>query len=304
MFLNATIRMSAIRILEACILIASVACWHQQGGRHPVDVGPDDAAADCLRAIVVRDCPNLQDPRIDDWTRVCILRRWAYRNIDWSSPSCLLDAGTRSDSLTLDAAEFFAAFFRNEGGVYCGGTARAFMKLCQLFGFDACTLDSGHQEAGSHVVTLVSIHHAGRMIWCIQDATFNLAYVDENNAPLGYFELLLRLRQRRHDAIGIEGAEAEVAYRDYLFTSNEDALLCYRDRGSVDRLPNGLLRKEVEFTLEQFWDEYGEKIGRFLARNDYPAECVYLFLYPISIQGCSEATHLLAHARSCLAAPL
>jgi hypothetical protein len=199
------------------------------------------------------------------------------------------------------APELFAAFDRDEGGVWCGGNASTLVKLYRALGYEAFAIDSGVPGVMTHVMTIVRIEHDGRRLWSVQDSLFDVTYTDEEGAPLDYFNLLARLRERDHGSIEtvrgdapptrlILGATEDLKEHEWALADGGDPLVTK---------PGGARVFGWDLTLERFEARFGPSIRTHLRSVGEPPELVYLFRYPIGMWGGPEvkAAALLNRAR-------
>ena len=239
-----------------------------------------------LKQLIARDSPQLATAGPDDSARLTLLRQWAYENTDWSTPGANLDDDRANGFYEMDAPELFSAFRNDKGGVLCGGTAYAFMRLCRLYGYDALTLDFGAPSVWTHVVTLVRLSQGGRDVWSVQDPTYDVTYVHRDGTPFDYLDLLRALRDRQDDQVLVEKGEGRS--RDYIVAPGdaESMLPTLRSDGSfVGRLPDGALKYRRRYSFDSMRETVGPSVARFLTREGHPGKTIYLFLYPIRISG-------------------
>jgi hypothetical protein len=243
-----------------------------------------DLATRLLHGMVARDAPELLEAA-DDWTRVNVLRAWASRNIDWCSTSLLLDHDLEFQLYTRSAPELFTAFFEDRGGVWCGGTAYALMRLYQSFGYEAWTLDVGSPDVMTHVVTLVTIMHEGAPKRVVQDATFNISYSNDHGDPLDYLEIVALLNRGEDALVHPRGGGG--AQRDFLLDPHDLATLSTLshlvDTERAPELSRGEISKYMADTRWAVFErKYASQLQTLLAPDARPARMVYLLLYPLS----------------------
>jgi hypothetical protein len=246
-------------------------------------VRPDLKVSEQLfRHLIVREM-SLESPGLTEWDTVNRIRDWAYANSDFASESALLDQDPRFRFHDRSALEIFMAFFQDRGGVWCGGAAFALMRLYTLFGFPASVLTYGHGDAMTHVVTLVRITVNGRPMTVVQDPTFNLSYVTDEDAPLDYFDLLAALGRHGHRQIRfLRGTHKN---RDVLVHPQDDESSYAHVVGSADRpervLENGLRKYRSRVLLARFERAFRVKIRAFLRNQGYPGHPLYLHRFPV-----------------------
>lgn len=242
-----------------------------------------------LKGLIEKDLPKIAMAGLDGVARVGLLRQWAYENTDWSTPGANLDDDPTTGFYEVDAPELFRAFRNDRGGVNCGGTAYAFMRLCQMYDYFALTVDMGIPGRATHVVTLVRLADRGRDVWSVQDATFDVSYVHRDGAAFDYLDLLRALRDRQSDRIHVEkgdGRSREVIVAPDDAGGMSDAL---RERMHlVGSRPEGALKYRRGYSLAEFNEARRSSVAESLRRDGLPGDPTYLFLYPIWISGGRE----------------
>jgi len=250
----------------------------------PVDV--EGVSRLFLRRLIAKDQPLLATTTLDEWTRLTLLRRWAYENTDWSTAGANLDDDRANGFYEMGAPEVFSAFRNDRGGVLCGGTSYAFMRLCRLYGYDALTLDFGAPDVSTHVVTLVRLSQGGHDVWSVQDPTYDVTYVHRGGAPFDYLALLRALRDHQDGEVFVENGQGRS--REYIVAPGDVESTLPVDESFetlVSRLPDGALKYRRRYSIDEFNDIDGTRTAAFLRRQGYPAKALYLFLYPIRVSG-------------------
>lgn len=240
------------------------------------------ASTEKLREQINNDLPALNE-HISDFEKVNLLREWAYSNITASSSSALL---AREKNYLFNYSQvhsLFSAFSEGKGGAWCYGAAIALMRVYNAYGFNASILDYGKIGIMTHVVTLVKINHDNGQRTVIQDATFNLTYVDPVGAPYDYHEFVQVLKERRSDKVRILQGHSRSGYfllhpgdvkKDYSHIIAEDAK-------PILTMENGIQKYRSELSLQKFNNKFGPKINKFLIKKGYPGDPLYFFLFPI-----------------------
>jgi hypothetical protein len=242
-----------------------------------------------LKERILLDVPRIAQAALDEATRLDLLRQWAHENTDWSTPGANLDDDRANRFYEMDAPELFEAFRSDRGGVLCGGTAYAFMRLCRLYGYDALTLDFGLKGVSTHVVTLVRLRRGGRDAWSVQDPTYDATYVHRDGTPFDYLDLLRALREGRHDQVLVERGPGRT--RDFIVDPRDaesmlEGLVADESLGPlVGRLPGGALKYRRRYSIDRWNDIAGSSAAASLKRDGHPEVALYLFLYPIRISG-------------------
>jgi hypothetical protein len=189
----------------------------------------------------------------------------------------------------MDAPELFSAFRNDRGGVLCGGTAYAFMRLCRHYGYDALTLDFGAPGVATHVVTLARLSQGGHDVWSLQDPTYDVTYVHRDGSPFDYLDLLRALRDRKGGEVLVEKGLGRS--REFIVAPGDAASLLTKlsTDSSIEllegRMPDGGLKYRRRYSIDGFNEIDGSSIAAFLTREGHPAEAIYLLLHPIRISG-------------------
>ena len=270
----------------------------------PEDNSPQAVLTRSLKQSVAKTYPQINDPNLSDWAKVNLLRRWAYQNSDVAmNNSCLID---NPDLRPQNAAEIFSKFQQDKGGVYCGGASVFLTKLYQLYGFDAYALNMGKpslSQSLTHVLVLVKIRHNGQEILVVQDALFNNTYTHLDRTPLDYFELIKLLKNRQESQVKV--VQDQDGDRDTLLCANQvppqiwevstKQLDCEQIAGTqAYKCRHGL-------TLDLFsrYSPTQKEIRRFFTAEGYPPNLLFLFLYPLGIEGASnDAAAILKQAQA------
>jgi hypothetical protein len=271
------------------VLAVAVAANGRRSVELPRSVNSATESALLLKELIAKDLPRLATTAVGSSARLTLLRRWAYENTDWSTPGANLDEDRANRFYEMDAPELFSAFRHDRGGVLCGGTAYAFMRLCRLYGYDALTVDFGAPSAGTHVVTLARLSRGGHDVWSVQDPTYDVTYVHRDGQPFDYLDLLRALCDRQGGQIVVENGKGRS--REFIVAPDdaESTLPVLNAHKSFDLfvgpLPDGALKYRRRYSIDGFNEIDGSSTAAFLQREGHPAEAIYLFLYPLRISG-------------------
>ena len=235
-----------------------------------------------LKERIDKDLPALNE-HISDFEKVNLLREWAYANIDISSTKALLAQDNNYLFNSNNGYLLFSAFSEDRGGVWCYGAAIALMRLYIAYGFNASILDYGKLGVMTHVVTLVKINHDRRQRMVIQDATFNLTYVDPDGVPYDYHEFVKVLKKRQRDKIRVLQSHSKSG--DFLLHPG-DVIRDYNHIIAEDAKPilvmdNGIQKYRSELSLQSFNNKFGPRINKFLIKKGYSGDPIYLFLFSV-----------------------
>ncbi|MGI0489072.1 hypothetical protein ACN4EK_26985 [Pantanalinema rosaneae CENA516] len=277
--------------------------------------GQTDPEKDPLKAEIERAYPQMANLKISDWDKVNLLRRWAYRTINVSSSSCLLENRLQSNFYKTTATELYNLFNQESNGVWCAGSAFFLVRLYNHYGYEAYVLSVGQQKDGStelltHSVTLVKIQHQGQSLYSIQDAYANATFTTTSGSPLDWFNLLTVLNQKADQQIQV--VQDDDGMRDVIFCSGENYPPPSFYGTPTDKVPcekraNGNVHCQYRLTLEDLTDRHplSAPTQQFLAKAGYKPNLLYMFLFPYGLNdGNSENQALLDQAKSMVRKPI
>ena len=257
-----------------------------------------------LKQIIIQQHPELEAADITDYEKVGILRDWAAKVVDSSSISLQLNLRDQSFS-SWSAYDIYSAFVGDQGGVVCGGTARFLMKVYQVFGFEAGTLNFGIVNLHTHMVSLVQIEHGGQELWSVQDAWNNLTYEGLNVEPMDYYKMLRLLKQQKDDEIVIVEPKTPLV-RDWLYYDGDPFWPTLKEGtyvGPVQQVgqeTSNIIKYRYVFPLVPLSDEGKE----FFTKKGLPPKAIYLYMFPKGIGYCPGAEELLEEASQITGWPL
>lgn len=268
-----------------------------------------------LMDAIYDEYPELAHDVHSDFEVVTLLRQWAWshaKSVCTADASNLLDQNPNRDWLELDATGMFDLFSQDRGGVLCSGTAQALMRLYETFGYNAWIVDSGRGEM-THQVTVVEIETESGRCRCVQDAYFNVTYIDATtNEPLDYFEMLERLAAARHDSIRIAESEfRQIPTWPATIISKADlngfqpawfaraSFTALESHYSTQWLQDGSLKLTSPRTYDKFVNAHCRAEDgspqwylKWVSDLGHPVEMVYLFLYPFHVYGPGHTSFL------------
>ena len=241
-----------------------------------------------LREVIAREYPQIRNEKINDWGKIKLLRQWTHEHVWLGTESTQLGLGSSwREFYSKDAPALFSMFFQYRGATMCKGYAYALMKLYQMYGFESYIFGFGNRQVMTHAVTLVRIKHKERIILAIQDATFDITYIDSNGIPFDFFDLLKTLKSHNHHMVMIEHGNAGAPY--FIFDLKDKieefyGLVIKPDDKPISELPNGRLIYKSKETIDTFNDRYGPSVGEMLEKEGHPSDMIYLFLYLLYMQ--------------------
>ncbi|MCE9590352.1 MAG: hypothetical protein K8S99_07495 [Planctomycetes bacterium] len=258
----------------------------------------DDTATSLLKAWIAEECPTLNDARTTDWERVSLLRDWAHRHLDWASPSALLESDANFNIQNRSAADLFAIYQTDRGGVWCGGAAVTLRKLYEAYGLEAVTLDCGFPDSQTtHVMTIVKVNHKGKALLVLEDPTFNYTYIDGKGEPADVVDLMESIKKKEDGRYFVR--MGPIANLDFLVDPKDVEKL--RNRTAwINRitekttLPDGRWKFRVRMTVEEYMVG---PVAEAFRSHGYPLQLRYLLLHPLWIAGSADSDfdRLAAH---------
>ena len=188
---------------------------------------------DLKRKILVEN-PGLDKLVEDDKLNAAkVLLNWVANNLVYAN-----DSESMHDTMLLSASEIYYQLFNTKsGGVYCGGSADFYTKVCHLFNIDAFNVDMGVLNTRlTHVTTILPIFQNGKYDYYLFDPTFNLTFTDKEKHQLVPINAFLNnptnMKKYVHTQVG------DISHRRYLVTKtiddasfiSEHALSLYTDQ--------------------------------------------------------------------------
>ena len=259
----------------------------------PISLGMTKPNYPNLKEIINKEYPDIDNPNIDNWTKVRILRNWANSKINYAfNKELTLDTWEKNHYYQKNATEIFYLFSKEQGGVMCGGTAYALQQLYELYGFEAYTVNMGKIGNFTHVVTLVKISYNNQSPLSIQDAYSDISYTKNDDQPIDYFELLALLKNHQDQLIKIESGPNQG--RTFFWGKNQNIPnktillegLMYCNNINFNQ-PIIISESYIEFQGKLTYQSIDicnryQYVG-FLNEDGYPTSQIYLFMYPFSI---------------------
>jgi hypothetical protein len=255
-----------------------------------------------LKFEIAFEYPQILSSNTNDEKRVIILRQWAYEHIDWSSRSDLIDQNKSFGFYSKKIQDIYKAYSNDKGGVWCGGAAYSLMQLYKLYGYKSYTVDIGKVDVMTHVINLVEVKLNGKEVYMIQDPTFNVTYTDLNDTPIDYFDFLRLLKENKDDKIKIESGTSN--FPDFIFNPKDNikdySQFIMENDKPIKNIDSERIKYKSKLTLDSFTKKFGDSIFKYLKQEDHPEKIIYLYLYPLSITGESDANSLIYQAKTIL----
>jgi hypothetical protein len=237
---------------------------------------------DLLRRLITCERPELLTPGLSAWDTVNILREWTAEVIDEGHGATTT---SHREQQRLGVARLVNAFYLDEIGVLCAGSAVTLRDICHLFGYESFALNMAIANRFSHVVTVVRIDHWNRSILCIQDPYLDVTYVDADGNPYDLLDLVQTLTQRRHEDIHIRSGNA--GPRDHLCVATDEYRARCETRGIelfpvASRPGRGWAKIRRKHTFADM-EKWAARKMHLMKAKGVPEDLKYLFLFPVSI---------------------
>ncbi len=262
----------------------------------------DPRATDAETAAVLRQViPGLDNPGLDAFARVCLIRKWLSGFVPGADASSAQDLTNRFGVThhTATLSQLLAWSERREMGMQCGGMAELSRKVFQLLGYESVAINFGDTGSGvSHVTTLVKIPTRHGPEWTIQDTTYNFTLLDGDGLPLGFERLLEKLEAR-------QGAKVQFdhpvdSFQLALYPTGTDP----RTISSLAVFSPRLLQSLDGYAAYAMRVSYADIVGRSptfqaLLRGVFgTADPLLLFLLPLSSSGEVSSIELMHRAKT------
>jgi hypothetical protein len=144
-----------------------------------------------VKSRIENEYPEIKDPNISDIKKLHLLREWTSAHVVWGSDSTNMNYELSRKNLY----KIFETFDKSEGSVNCGLVSYILMKIYEEYGFEAYTYHSGSLDAFNHAVTFVKVNHNNKEILMIEDASFDLTFMDKNGNPYDFFDFIKTIKK-------------------------------------------------------------------------------------------------------------
>ena len=129
---------------------------------------------------------------ISDLEKTSILRRWVSKNTQWDGLNNVIPT-----EFDLDENARMYKLLKKQPKLLCQPIARILTQLYDLYEIKSYRYHFGLLEQWNHVFNLVQIKWKNKTILAIQDASFNIEYLNENGDPYDFFEFLQLLKNKK-----------------------------------------------------------------------------------------------------------
>jgi hypothetical protein len=200
----------------------------------------DYSTVESVKSRIEKAYPQIKNPAISDIEKTNLLREWTSSQVVWGSDSTNINHLFPDKSLP----EMFETFDRAEGSVDCGIVSYVLMKVYEAYGYESYTYHSGSLDGFNHAITLVRVQSNNKKILMIQDASFDLSYLDKNGNPYDFFDFIKTIKNSRSNDIIISQGNGKPHY-----------YLCYKYEKCNKPLINNLIipvSKDKSKYLEKF----------------------------------------------------
>lgn len=232
---------------------------------------------------------HVERPRLllcgDSLEKLDIIRDWVYEKT--------ILAGEKDLYSDAKPEKFLEMLVNNEEidyGYYCGGIAKTLSQVYEIMGYNAYCLDlaviSDNEVLASHVVTLVYVDER----WIIEDATFNITYLNENKEHMD----IITLREAFLSGETIITAHGKTMFRR-MISSSETYSGSYELQSENKHIykKDGTLFYMLNVDLNNYLQtQLSEKAVEFICNEGYEINEATLYMYPYAIWG-SQSDALL-----------
>lgn len=210
--------------------------------------------------------------------RLDIVRDWVYEKT--------VLAGEKDLYSDANPEQFLELLVNNQDidyGYYCGGIAKTLCQVYDIMGYNACCLDlaviSSNEVLASHVVTLVYVDES----WIIEDATFNITYLNESKKHMD----VLKLRETFLSGETILTVHGKTMFRRMIssFETYEGSYELQNENERIN-LKNGKFFYLLNVDLNNYLQyQLSEKAVDIIIEDGYEINEATLYMYPYAIWG-------------------
>jgi hypothetical protein len=257
-----------------------------------------------LKQYLMQKYPKLEDPSVDDWTKVNLLRQICADMTPWADsypPSAdvsKVEAYSSAPDFSIYTNSISNTLYRlrkEQKGFLCGGAAYNLKFLYQLFGYRSYVMNYGWPGNCTHVVTLVEIAHKGKRLIAVQDAFLNMTVVDKKRNPIDYRKLISELRIKNVGAIEII---SNTTARLIFVSKVDNAFAIKLEQLGVARISESdkvisLVAPKDDPTFMSKAVDYRLRCLNFIEGKTEERHILMLFLYPLGTSGEAEAQNLM-----------
>lgn len=164
----------------------------------------EDAAKVFLKALILKDKPELFKQELTVFDQGCILREWVS---EYMPRHCQMNKVPDHNSIAR--LKLIADGLRADTGFLCGGLSTILQYVYTLFGMNSHTYNFGIRNVFTHVVVLLEVptllNNKTQINYYIQDPLLGTTYVDSQDRPLHFEEICLLLANKQHESIRMIG---------------------------------------------------------------------------------------------------
>lgn len=292
------LRKAALPCSLFCLSLFFVSGCHndqdsQRGPAHSSKQAPNQSPANALlKKVIERDRPQLTQKGLSDWQRTNELREWVHENSDYALSSDIANDDVYEAYKDKSVADLFGDYFNDELAVWCYGTANSYVRVCQLFGYQAYVMNIGWNDdpnVSTHAVALVSVKVDGKKRWALQDADYNYTLVDKNNALLDFPQAISLLKQKRHEEVYLLQGKAKAREMIATMKQTKGSSWVFSQDASEPKLARRTRKGHYVYkgqgTLKEFSSSFLTGIyERHLKATGYPKDIRYIFLFPFEVK--------------------
>jgi len=138
---------------------------------------------------------------LDDFQIANQLRDSVYKNTIWDEN--ILRINAKQIYKFYESGKIYLYYKKNQGGGRCDNIAYFYQQILNNLGYRNYTYHFGNLNSYNHVINLIEIKIKNKEKLIVEDATYNLNFLNEENEPLDFFSLLKHVKEGKIDKIRI-----------------------------------------------------------------------------------------------------
>lgn len=244
--------------------------------------------------------PALGDASLCEFDKICAVRHWLSGFIPGADASSGFDLTGRFgvDHFSATTANMLSWRERRQAGMQCGGASVLAYRVFRLLGYDALVINVGNAALGvTHVTTLVKLDDPAKPAWTVQDVSYDFTFLDADDKPLDYRQLLDLLGAGKHSEYHMQQPpDARFVALYPLATDPRQIKSLARRSPELLQVYDGYsaysIRENFADTFEQILG-----LGDFLQAKFQDREPTMIFLLPFGCSGEQVALGIVQYAR-------
>lgn len=184
-----------------------------------------------MKQIVIKEIPDILNKNSSDFEKLNMIREWVNEQTVWSKKP--VDNNLRFSVNEKTSLEMYTLFKSKEVALDCATYTVFLHEIYQLFGYEGYIYDMGNEHQFRHSVVLVWMNDNGKRKLIVEDPSYNLTYVNKNNAPIDFIELLKLIKGKKTSEITILNGGGKGHW-------NKDGAVVVRERFDTEIIKNNL----------------------------------------------------------------